>query len=76
MVRNRFWGNKYIIPNRLIRGVHMPKKEKLIEPIRATMQEVIRSFFANDPKPRDPEKEKQKKARIYNLEAKSKSPDK
>ena len=55
----------------------MPKKEKLIEPIRATMQEVIRSFFANDPKPRDPEKEKQqKKVRIYNLKAKSKSPDK
>ena len=54
----------------------MPKKEKFIEPIRATMQEVVRSFFANDPKPRDPEKEKQKKGRIYNLEAKSKSPDK
>ena len=54
----------------------MPKKGKLIEPIRATMQEVVRSFFANDPKPRDPEKEKQKEAGICNLEAKSKSPDK
>ena len=54
----------------------MPKKGKLIEPIRATMQEVIRSFFANDPKPRDPEKEEEKKIRISNLEAESKSPDK
>ena len=54
----------------------MPKKEKLIEPIPATMKEVVRSFFANDPKPRNPKEEKQKKARIYNLEAKSKSPDK
>ena len=32
----------------------MPKKEKLIEPIPATMKEVVRAFFANDPKPRDP----------------------
>lgn len=37
------------------------------------MQDVIGSFFANDPKPRDPEKEKKS---IYNLEAKSESPDK
>lgn len=54
----------------------MPKKEKFIEPIRATMEEVIRSFFANDPKPRDPEKEEEKRIRISNLEAESKSPDK
>ena len=54
----------------------MPRKPKLIEPIPATMQEIVRAIFADDPKPRDPAKEKQKKARIYNLEAKSKSPDK
>ncbi len=39
----------------------MPKKEKLIEPIPATMEEVVQSFFANHPKPRDPSKEKPKK---------------
>ncbi len=54
----------------------MPKKEKLIEPIPATMQEVVRSFFANDPKPRDPEKEKQIKVESHNLKIKQKSPDK
>lgn len=36
----------------------MPKREKLIEPIPATMQEVVRAIFANDPEPRDPGKEK------------------
>ena len=55
----------------------MPKKEKLIEPISATMKEVVRSFFANDPKPRDPEKEKkQEKMVSYNLKIKQESPDK
>ena len=49
----------------------MPKKDKLIEPIPATMQEVVRSFFANDPKPRDPEKEKEKgKLQSSNLKLK------
>ena len=36
----------------------MPKKEKLIEPIPATMQEIVKVIFADDPKPRDPAKEK------------------
>ena len=55
----------------------MPKKEKLIEPIPATMREVVRSFFANDPKPRDPEKEKEKgKLHSSNLKIKQESPDK
>ena len=36
----------------------MPKKTKLIEPIPATMQEIVRAVFANHPEPRDPEKEK------------------
>lgn len=39
----------------------MPKKEKLIEPIPATMDEIIEAIFANHPKPRDPSKEKIKK---------------
>ena len=30
----------------------MPTTPKLIEPIPATMKEVVRSFFANDPKPK------------------------
>ena len=55
----------------------MPKKEKLIEPIPATMKEVVRSFFANDPKPRDPKKEKkQEKVQSYNLKLKQESPEK
>ena len=55
----------------------MPKKEKLLEPIHATMKEVVRSFFAKDPKPRDPKKEKNlKKAGSYNLKIKQESPDK
>ena len=36
----------------------MPKKEKLIEPIPATMDEIVEAIFANHPKPRDPGKEK------------------
>ena len=36
----------------------MPKKEKLIEPIPATMDEIVEAIFANHPKPRDPDKEK------------------
>ncbi len=35
----------------------MSKKSKLIEPIPATMQEVVKSFFANHPKPRNPKKD-------------------
>ena len=56
----------------------MPKKERLIESIPATMQEVlVRSFFANDPKLRDPEKEKKQiKAESYNLKIKQESSDK
>ena len=55
----------------------MPKKEKLIEPIPATMEEVVRSFFANHPKPRDPEKEKEKgEIQSHNLKIKQESPDK
>ncbi len=54
----------------------MPKKQKLIEPIPATMKEVVRSFFANDPKPRDSEKEKQEKMESHNLKIKQESPDK
>ena len=55
----------------------MPKKEKLIESIPATMQEVVRSFFANDPKPRDPEKEKEKgELHSSNLKIKPESPEK
>ncbi len=44
----------------------MPKKPKLIEPIPATMEEIVQSFFANHPKPRDPSKERkpQKTAKI------------
>ena len=37
----------------------MPKKEKLIEPIPATMEKIVQSFFVNHPKPRDPSKEKE-----------------
>ena len=33
----------------------MPKKEELIEPIPATMDEIVEAIFANHPKPRDPE---------------------
>ena len=36
----------------------MPKKEKLIEPIPATMQEIVGAIFATDAEPRGPEKEK------------------
>lgn len=36
----------------------MPKKEKFIEPIPATMDEIVEAIFANHPKPRDPSKEK------------------
>ena len=36
----------------------MPKKEELIEPIPATMEEIVEAIFANHPEPRDPEKEK------------------
>jgi len=55
----------------------MPKKEKLIEPIPATMQEVVGLLFANDTKPRDPEKEKKlKKVESYNLRVEQESPDK
>ena len=55
----------------------MPKKEKLIEPIPATMKEVVRAFFANDRKPRDPEKEREKgKIQSQNLKIEQKSPDK
>lgn len=45
--------------NILARDKHMPKKEKLIEPIPATMKEVVGTIFANHPKPRDPEKERE-----------------
>ena len=41
----------------------MPKKEELIEPISAAMQEVVRSFFANNSKPRFPLKEAGKTAK-------------
>ena len=53
----------------------MPKKEKLIEPIPATMEEVVKSFFANHPKPRDPEKEKQIKMESHDLKVEPKLPD-
>ena len=36
----------------------MPKKEELIEPIPATMDEIVEAIFANHPKPRDPSEEK------------------
>ena len=36
----------------------MPKKEELIEPIPATMDEIVEAIFANHPEPRDPSKEK------------------
>ena len=52
----------------------MPKKEKLIEPIHATMEEVVKSFFANHPKPRNPEKGKQK-VESHNLKVEPKLPD-
>ena len=55
----------------------MPKKEKLIEPIPATMKEVVKVVFAKHPKPRDPEKEKEKgKIHSYNLKVKQETPDK
>ena len=55
----------------------MPKKPKLIEPIPATMQEIVRAIFADDPKPRDPEKGKEKgKLQSSNIEIKPESPDK
>ena len=55
----------------------MPKKPKLIEPIPATMQEIVRSFFANDPKPRDPGKEKEeRKLQSSHVKAKLKFADK
>ena len=54
----------------------MPKKSKLIEPIHATMKEVVKSFFANHPKPRDPEKEKKKRElQSSHLKLKPKLPD-
>ena len=54
----------------------MPKKPKLIEPIPATMKEVVKSFFANHPKPRDPEKEKKRELQSSHLKLKPKPPDK
>lgn len=39
----------------------MPEKDELIEPIPATMNEIVGAIFANHPKPRDPSKEKIKK---------------
>lgn len=53
----------------------MPKKEKLIEPIPATMKEVVKSIFAKHPKPRDPEKEKQERMESHNLKIEQESPD-
>ena len=47
--------------NILAIGKQMPKKPRLIEPIPATMEEIVQSFFANHPKPRDPSKEKPSK---------------
>ena len=38
----------------------MPKKSKLIEPIPATMKQVVKSFFAKDPKPKKPSKKSKK----------------
>ena len=58
------------------KGEHMPKKEKLIEPIPATMEEVVKSFSANHPKPRDPKKGKQERMESHNLKIKQKSPGK
>ena len=53
-------------------------KDTLVHAIRvntATMQKVVRSFFANDPKPKDPEKEKKLiKTESRNLKIKPKSP--
>ena len=39
----------------------MGKRQKLIEPIPASMEEIVQSFFAKWPKPRDPSQEKKPK---------------
>ena len=39
----------------------MPKKPRLIEPIPATMEEIVQSFFVNHPKPRGLSKERKSK---------------
>ena len=39
----------------------MSKKPRLIEPMPANMEEIVQSFFAKWPEPRDPTKEKKQK---------------
>ncbi len=39
----------------------MPKKPKIIEPIPPSMEEIVQSFFAKWPEPRDPSKGKKPK---------------
>ena len=38
----------------------MPKKPKIIEPIPATMDQVVKSFFTKDPKPKKSSQENKK----------------
>jgi len=43
----------------------MPKKPRLIEPIKGTMQQIVKSMFAKDTKPRKFIKPKSKKKKLY-----------
>ena len=44
----------------------MPKKPRIIEPIPASMEEIVQSFFAKWPEPRDSSKEKKQRKTAKN----------